>query len=83
MIDTHLLGEETGEPVILANLVMDKGDSHAAIDLNSRFSLITTIEPGLRPPTLSGIVGKDGGDTLPIIALHINLQGVQRVYQPV
>ena len=83
MIDTHLLGEETGEPVILANLVIDEGYSHAAIDLDSRLSLITTIKPSLRPPTLSGIVGKDGGDTLQIIALHINLQGVQRVYQPV
>lgn len=80
---THLLGEITGEPVILADLILNERDSHAARYLNGRLSLLTAVKPGSCPPTLSSTIGIDRGYTLDVIVLNINLQSVQRVCQPV
>jgi len=78
----HLLRIETGQPRILAYLVIDELNSHGTRYLHGLLAFLTTVEPGLRPPAVAGGISIDGGGTADIIALGIeNLKAGQRVYE--
>lgn len=70
---THLLGIETGEPRVLGNLILDESNRKPAVDLHGRLTLVTTVEPRLRPPTLTGIVRINGGNPVYIEILDVYL----------
>ena len=53
----HLLGEVGLQPLVLLDDVLDELDSLLAVDLDSPFSFLSAIEPCLRPPDDTVLVG--------------------------
>lgn len=76
---THLLGIEAGKPGILGNLILDERNSKIAADLHGWLTLLTTIEPRLRPTSVALGVEINRGSTINIVILDVYLQVRQRV----
>lgn len=81
MIGIHLLGIVAGEPVVESDLPIDEGNGELAANLHGWLRLVPTIEPRLRPATVTGMVKENGSPAVDIEALHINMKGCQRIYK--
>ena len=79
MIHTHLLGIETGEPGVLRDLFTDKSNSLLTGYLDGWLTLLPVVKPRLRPTAVTLCIKVNGGNTVNIKALHINLQRGQWV----
>ena len=70
----HLLGIITGQKLVLPDAPVDGRRGDFLADRMGILALVPSVEPGLDPPALSGIVGIDGADALDVVALEIALE---------
>ena len=75
----HLLGEICLQPLVLLNDVLDELDGLLAADLDSPFSLLPAVEPCLRPPDYTVLVGIDTDRALYVKTLDIEIEVGKRV----
>ena len=75
----HLLGEVCLQPLVLLNDVLDELDGLLAADLDSPFSLLPAVEPCLRPPDNTVLVGIDTDRALYVKTLDIEIEVGKRV----
>ena len=75
----HLLGEVCLQPLVLLNDVLDELDGLLAADLDSPFSLLPAVEPCLRPPDNTVLVGIDTDSALDVEALDVEVEIGKRV----
>ena len=75
----HLLGEVGLQPLVLLDDVLDELDSLLAVDLDSPFSFLSAIEPCLRPPDYTVLVGIDTDRALYVKTLDIEIEVGKRV----
>ena len=75
----HLLGEVCLQPLVLLNDVLDELDGLLAADLDSPFSLLPAVEPCLRPPDYTVLVGIDTDSALDVEALDVEVEIGKRV----
>ena len=75
----HLLGEVGLQPLVLLNDVLDELDGLLAADLDSPFSLLPAVEPCLRPPDNTVLVGIDTDRALYVKTLDIEIEVGKRV----
>lgn len=79
MKDFHLLGEELFQPLVLLDVIVNELDSQSPRDFNGSFSLLTTVEPGFRPPYDAVSVGIDTDRPLDVETLNVYLKVCQWV----
>ena len=75
----HLLGEVCLQPLVLLDDVLDELDSLLAVDLDSPFSFLSAIEPCLRPPDDTVLVGIYTDRALDVEALDVEVEIGKRV----
>ena len=75
----HLLGEVCLQPLVLLDDVLDELDSLLAVDLDSPFSFLPAVEPCLRPPDNTVLVGIDTDRALYVKTLDIEIEVGKRV----
>ena len=75
----HLLGEVGLQPLVLLDDVLDELDSLLAVDLDSPFSFLSAVEPCLRPPDNTVLVGIDTDRALYVKTLDIEIEVGKRV----
>ena len=75
----HLLGEVGLQPLVLLDDVLDELDSLLAVDLDSPFSFLSAIEPCLRPPDDTVLVGIYADCPLNVETLDINVKVLEWV----
>lgn len=75
----HLLGEVGLQPLVLLDDVLDELDSLLAVDLDSPFSFLPAVEPCLRPPDYTVLVGIDTDRALYVKTLDIEIEVGKRI----
>lgn len=75
----HLLGEVGLQPLVLIDDVLDELDSLLAVDLDSPFSFLPAVEPCLRPPDYTVLVGIDTDRALYVKTLDIEIEVGKRI----
>ena len=75
----HLLWKELFQPLIFANIVLDKLDGQLPTDFYGTFAFLLSVEPSLSPPSDSRLVGIDAHQAWNVEALHIDVQFCQWV----
>ena len=75
----HLLGEVGLQPLVLLDDVLDELDSLLAVDLDSPFPFLSAVEPCLRPPDNTVLVGIDTDRALYVKTLDIEIEVGKRV----
>jgi hypothetical protein len=79
MIDLHLLRKILFEPFVFFDVVIDELDSQLTVYLNGCFSRLTVVEPCLRPPSDTTLVGINTDESRYIKALYVNLKLGKRI----
>ena len=75
----HLLWKEFFQPLIFANIVLDKLDGQLPTDFYGTFAFLLPIEPRLCPPYDTVFVGIDTDDALYVETLYVNIEILKRI----
>ena len=75
----HLLWEVLLQPLVLLDDVLDELYRHFSVDFDGSFAFLATVEPRLRPPHYSVLVGIDADSALYVKALDINVKVGKRI----
>ena len=79
MENLHLFGEVGFQPLVFLDDVLDELDGLLAADLDSPFSLLPAVEPCLRPPDYTVLVGIDTDRALDVETLDVEVEIGKRV----
>ena len=78
----HLLRKELFQPLIFANIVLDKLDGQLTTDFYGTFAFLLPIEPSLCPPYDTVFVGIDTDDALNVETLYVNIEILKWIDDP-
>lgn len=74
MKDSHLLGKELLQPLVLLDVIVDELDGELSRDLDGPLSFLPAVEPCLRPPHDTVAVGINADPSLDVETLDVNLK---------
>jgi hypothetical protein len=74
MEDSHLLGEELLQPLVLLNVIVDELDGELSRDLNGPLSFLAAVEPCFCPPHDTVAIGINADPALDVETLDVYLK---------
>ena len=77
VVDLHLFWEVFFQPLILVYPIHDEEEGALTGDLHAGLPVFPVVEPGLRPPTDTCLVGIDADDSRDIETLDYDVQVLQ------
>lgn len=70
----HLLRKKLFQPLIFANIVLDKLDGQLPTDFYGTLAFLLSVEPSFSPPHDTIFVGIDTDDALNVETLYVNIE---------